>query len=241
MFSKEDIIIVTGASSGIGRGVALQLNELGATVVAIARNEERLKELKCNCKHPENLNIEIKDLTEDIANLPEYITNLKEKYGKFRGLAYCAGISKVIPVRMIDYDLTKKFFEINYYAPLFITKGVVDKRNNIGPGTSIVVISSISGIKADKGQAIYAGTKAGIAASMKSIGREVASKGIRVNCLSPSDIKTPLTADKEEMESPKYPLGFGEVEDVANMVTFLLSNKSKWITTQNYIVDCGYM
>ena len=95
-FNKEQIYIVTGASSGLGKATALMLNEQGATVVAIARNEQRLNELKNVCKYPENLHIEIKDLTDDIDNLPNYVKNLKEKYGKFSGMAYCAGITSIL-------------------------------------------------------------------------------------------------------------------------------------------------
>ena len=240
-FKKEDIIIVTGASSGIGEGVALMLNELGATVVAIARNEERLNNMKAKCKYPENMHIEIKDLAENIDGLPQYVKELKNKYGKFKGLAYCAGTSDVVPLQSVEIEHIKKLFDINYFAPVFMVKGFVDRRNNIGQGASVVVISSISGIKADKGQCEYAGSKAAIAASMKAIAREVASQGIRVNCVSPSDVKTPLTMHKIEQENPKYPFGCGEVSDVANMITYLLSDKAKWITTQNYVIDCGYM
>lgn len=240
-FKKEDLIIVTGASSGIGEGTALMLNEQGATIIAIARNEERLNAMKAKCKYPENMHIEIKDLVEDIEGLPQYVKELKNKYGKFKGLAYCAGIAGVTPIQSVEYDHTKKLFDINYFAPVFMVKGFVDRRNNIGQGASIVIVSSISGLKSDKGHSEYAGSKAAIAASMKSIAREVTNQGIRINCVSPSDVKTPLTMHKIEQENPKYPFGCGEVSDVANMITFLLSGKAKWITTQNYVVDCGYM
>ena len=82
-FNKDQVYIVTGASSGLGEGTALLLNELGATVVGIARNEERLNSMRAKCKYPENMHIEIKDLAEDIEGLPQYVKELKEKYGKF--------------------------------------------------------------------------------------------------------------------------------------------------------------
>lgn len=113
-FNKEQIFIVTGASSGIGEGVALLLNELGATVVGIARNEKRLNEMKTKCKYPENMHIEIKDLAEDIEGLPNYIKELKNKYGKFTGLAYCAGICQVNPLQTLNYNEMKTLFDIDY-------------------------------------------------------------------------------------------------------------------------------
>ena len=92
-FDKNDIFIVTGASSGIGKSTAILLNELGATVVAIARNKDRLNKMKAKCKYPENMHLEIKDLTENIEGLALYVKELKNKYGKLSGLAYCAAIT----------------------------------------------------------------------------------------------------------------------------------------------------
>ncbi len=245
-FNKKDIFIVTGASSGIGKEVALRLNSLGATVIAIARNTERLLEMKNKCEYPENTHLEQKDLGKEIDILPDYVKELKNRYGKLRGLAYCAGVTEVKPVQILDVYEAKKMFDVNYFAPLFMVKGFIDKRNNIGNGASVVVISSIAGIKADRGQCIYAGSKAAIAASMKAAAREAVSNNVRINCVSPADIKTPMVLCKDNSdfmteEVKKYPLGFGEVDDVANMIIFLLSDKAKWITTQNYVIDCGYM
>lgn len=240
-FKKEQIYIVTGASSGLGEASALLLNESGATVVAIARNEERLKEMKAKCKCPENMHIEIKDLTENIERLPQYVKSLKEKYGKFSGMAYCAGISNIIPLKAIDYNLLMSTFNINYFSPILMTKGVVDKRNNIGNDTSIVVISSIASFCSDKGHTAYSGSKSALCASLKSISREVIANRIRINCVLPSNIKTPMTATEgyEESQKDLYPLGFGEPSDVANMIVYLLSDKAKFISGQNYVIDSG--
>lgn len=243
-FYKEQIYIVTGASSGIGEAVAILLNELGATVIAIARNEERLKAMKGKCKYPENVHIEIKDLAEDIDGLPKYVKSLKEKYGKFSGMAYCAGIAGLLPEKMMSYEYAQNIFNINYFAPLLITKGIGDKRNNIGIGTSLVYISSIDAKLNDKGQCTYSGSKAALCASIKAISKEFSKDGIRMNCLLPSFIKTSMTEKvlNDGYQSgiiDAYPFGFGEPEDVANFVIFLLSNKSKYISGQNYIVDSG--
>ncbi len=244
-FDKEDKIIVTGASSGIGEGVALQLNELGATVIAIARNKERLKTMKEKCKYPENTFIEVKDLTEDIEGLPLYVKELKNKYGKFRGLAYCAGIVQVKPLQLLDLTEIKKLFDINYFAPVFMIKGFADRRNNIGKGASAVCIASLASQFSSRGMSIYSGSKAALICSMKSIAKECTSSGLRINCVSPSDIKTPMVlneaAEFMQDKEKKYPFGYGEVSDVSNMIVYLLSNKSKWITAQNYVIDCGYM
>ena len=128
-FSAEQRFIVTGASSGIGEGVALLLNELGAAVVGIGRNQERLEGMKAKAKHPENMFLEKKDLAEDIPGLTAYVKTLRERYGKFQGLAYCAGLGGLMPLRAVDYEEMQKMFAVNYFAPVFMAKGFSDKRN----------------------------------------------------------------------------------------------------------------
>ena len=239
-FNAEQRFVVTGASSGIGEGVALLLNELGATIVAITRREDRLKELKLRAKHPDNMLIEVKDLTEDIEGLPAFVKYLKEKYGKFQGMAYCAGLGGIHPLRMIDMETMQKIFAINYFVPVFLVKGFADKRNNNGKGTSIVCIASAGGVHCDPGMTCYAGSKGALIATMQSIARELAPAGLRVNCVSPTLIATNMAGEIErQFAEGKYPFGLGEVSDVANMIVYLLSEQAKWITAQNYIIDCG--
>ena len=116
-FSFDQRFIVAGASHGIGKDVSLLLNEYGASVICIARNEKVLSILKDEAKYPEYIFIEQKDLAHDVEHIPTYIRQLKEKYGKFQGMAFCTGTGEVKPVRAVDLDELRKVFEINFFAP----------------------------------------------------------------------------------------------------------------------------
>ncbi len=239
-FDKNQIYVVTGASSGIGEGVALLLNELGATVVGIGRNLDRLDGMRLKAKQPESVFIEQKDLATDIQGLPSYVKALREKYGKFSGLAYCAGITLNQPLQMKDYECSRRLFDIDYFAPMFFAKAFGDRRNTVGRGTSMVFVSSAAAKCAARAMSDYCGAKAALSHSSHCIAKELAPHGVRVNCVLPADILTPMTlADPDILASKNYPMGVGEVSDVANLVVFLLSYKAKWITGQNYVVDCA--
>lgn len=246
LFNSEQFYLVTGASSGIGEQTALLLNELGASVVAVARNNARLEQMKEKCSNPENMHIEVKDLTSDITELSGYINSLCKKFDKFSGMAYCAGISCVNSLQLIDYELMQEVFTINYFVPVLMTKFLLAKRNNTGKGTSLVFVSSLDAQLSSKGQSLYSGSKAALSASVKAIAKEANNKGIRLNCVLPSIIKTKMTEDfsklyniTEKLQKDKYPWGWGDPTDVANLIAFLLSDKAKFISGQNYVVDSG--
>lgn len=241
-FNSDCKIIVTGASSGIGEATALLLNELGATIIAIARNQEKLESVKAKSKFPDKFFVELKDLSEDIENFPSYLKMIKDKYGKFMGLVWCAGKVINLPFKSADLEVVHELFTINYYSPYMFAKSFSDKRNNIGKGTSIIFIIGGAVKTTPKALSIYSASKAALLASAKTISRELSVNKIRVNTISPTDIITPMTlADPDILESKKdsYPLGFGEPLDVAYLTAFLLSDRAEWITGQDYVVDCA--
>lgn len=241
-FSQEQVFIVAGASSGIGQAIALKLNELGASVVALARSIEKLIETKNIAKYPDNFFVEKKDLVADVEGLSNYISELRKKYGKFSGLACVAGVDVIQTLQTLNIEDIENTFKLNYQVPIFLSKGFADRRNNVGEGSSIVFITSIAGVYPDKGQIVYGGSKAALIAASRSISKELSSRKIRCNCISPAWIETPMFEKQKELigvDISNYALGIGQPSDVSNLTAYLLSADARWITGQNYILDGG--
>ncbi len=238
-FIQSDIFLITGASSGIGRATALIMNELGASVIAAGRDAAKLQSLKNEAVKSDNIFIETREMTKDIAKLPDWVKSLAKKYGKLKGIILCAGASITEPLKILDYDNTKKIMDLNYYAPLMITKAFADKRVNTGFENTIVYVSSFAVYKGNKGQLAYTGSKGAFTASMKTIANELIYKNIRINSVSPSHTDTKMTDTINNCEilyeiKNKY---VAKPEDIANIIVFLSSNKSLWINGQDIVAN----
>ncbi len=234
--------IVTGASSGIGNKVAIDLVNHGATVFALGRDKERLDSLKSIC--PEKIVCEAFDIT-DFAQLKTAIDKFSE-IGKIDGCVHAAGINKFTPLRAFNWNMFEKIMKINLNTGIELTR-LVSFKHISNDGCSIVLISSVAGIKGEVGFTAYSASKGAIISAVKCMALELASSKIRVNSISPGVVKTALTDTMENfypdgIESiiKKHPLGIGNVEDISNLVLFLLSNESSWITGANIIIDGGY-
>ncbi len=230
--------LVTGAASGIGKSVVELLVKSSNQVIAVDRDYDKLILLR-NDDNSANLNILHGDITE--SDLRGQILSRPEKYD---GVINCAGIIKLIPFKFITEDMMIEMDRNNYVAPVILNSQLL-KKGKINFGGSIIFLSSIMSVISTQTNAIYTGTKAALAAVTKTIALEVAPLNIRVNSISPGFVKTPmldfikLQADIN-MAEENHPLGFGEPEDVANTVMFLLSKASRWITGSNIIIDGGY-
>ncbi len=241
-FTQSDYIIVTGASSGIGRDTAIKLNAEGANVIGIGRNLETLEQTRQLCPLKENFYSEVADLSKNIDKLPQYILSLRDKYPPFKALICCAGIIQFQPLRMLSYDDLQTMFNINCFSPLMLAKGFADKRVHVREDSSIIFVSSISSLSCEMGLLSYAASKAAANTAFKTMGRELASMKIRVNTISPSEVATPMSEIASEVRGncdADYPFGIGKVENISSFIIYLLSQDAKWLTCQNYILDCG--
>ena len=246
-FTQEDFFLVTGASSGIGRAVALLLNELGATVLAHGRDAARLEEVRSAATTPSRIFPESRELTLDMPGLPLWLRSLVAKYSLLRGMVCCAGITWNAPMSLYDYGKSREIFDICCHAPLMLGSAFCDRRNNTGPGAAVVFIAAAAAVDPNPGQGIYAAAKAGLVGGARCLAKEAASRGIRVNCVSPGLVESPmmdatvqqLGKSFLEREQNLYPLGFGLPDDVAHLTAFLLSSNARWLTGQNILLSGG--
>ena len=237
---KDKTILITGASSGIGYCTAQIAADHGANIIAVARNEENLKKLIDSLPTGNHQYI-----PTDITNAEE-LASMVSKIDKVDGIVHSAGIVELAPIRFIKADVMDRIRKTNYDAAIFLIQEVL-KKKKINKKSSIVLVSSISGLFGMKGNGMYAGTKAALIGIAKVMAHELSSSGIRVNCVAPGMVRTEITENtikilsKEvvEADEAKYPLGYGDPEDVANPIIFLLSPASKWITGETIVVDGG--
>jgi NAD(P)-dependent dehydrogenase (short-subunit alcohol dehydrogenase family) len=235
-------ILVTGATSGIGAAVCQDLLEKGARLIAVARSQDKLDELRDSA--PSKVRTITFDLT-DFAEYPGVLSGL----GKIDGLVYSAGITDNNPLRFFSLERYRRVVDINQTAPIVLISELA-KLNSFNPSASIVLLSSILGPKIGmKGTAAYAATKAALQAYVKVLSLELANKLIRINCISPGMVNTALISNQQQvsdealrLDMQRYPLGkrFAEAHEIAAAVRFLISDDSSFITGSDLVVDGGY-
>lgn len=241
-FSLENkTILVTGASSGIGKAIAIECAKMGAKVVVTGRNEARLQETHSLLEgnQPDYIVADL-SVNEDVVRVSKELSTLN-------GLVNCAGLTKVAPFPFATRDSFEEVMNVNFFAPTELTRLLV-KSKKIGKGSSIVFISSVSGVYCSAvASSIYSSSKGAVNGLVKGIALDLASKGIRVNCVNPGMIDTHIFSEgkitqeqlKEDME--RYPLKrYGKPEEVAYAVIYLLSDASAWTTGSNLLIDGGY-
>jgi len=241
-FSLEDkFILVTGASSGIGKAIAIECSRMGAKVIVTARNKERLNETYSKLEGGGHV-----QLIADLSKTGE-IEKLINELPVLDGLVHSAGLAEPLPFQFLNKEKLEKIFDVNFTAPTLITQQLI-KSKKINKNASVVFISSISGVYcSSNGGSAYSASKGAINGLVKGMALDLAPKFIRVNCVNPGMINTNIFENgaiseeqlKEDMK--KYPLKrYGEPEEVAFAVIYLLSDASKWVTGSNLLIDGGY-
>ena len=239
-FSLENkTILITGASSGIGKAAAVECSRLGARLVITGRNEDRLKET-FGLLEGDGHKYVVADLTveDDLIRLVNSVDNLE-------GLVNNAGIVNTKPIVFIKQRDLEPVFKTNLYAPVFLTKSLL-KNKKLQKGSSVVFTSSLAAFMNDPGNSIYCMSKASLSSFMRSCAVESADKGIRFNCVCPGMTETSLVSNlsfsDEELtkDMMRYPLKrYGKPEDIAYAIIYLLSDASSWVTGTSLIIDGG--
>ncbi len=241
---SEKTILITGATSGIGKSTALQLSNLGAKLILIGRTPDKIKILK-NEIGLEHLYLE-KDLSEEDSILNLFKT-IPEKYLPLDGLFHSSGSSIVKSIKISKTNDLYRLMSVSTAVALCIGRVAMNKKF-FNENSSVVFMSSVSSICGSEGISAYAASKGAINSLVKSLASELSKRKIRVNGLISGAIKTPmhdeltknLTQEGIINYENKHLLGFGEEKDIANLATFILSDGAKWITGSSIIIDGGY-
>lgn len=241
-FSLEGkTILVTGASSGIGQATAIACAAMGATVIISGRDSERLSATRAQ------LDMHCSDAIQADLTVPGDVDNLIKSLPALDGAVLCAGNSTTLPLQFGSREKFDEMFDVNFFAPVELLR-MMYKKKILQKGASVVLIASIGGTHSFMpGNGVYGASKAALNSVMKYAAREYASRKVRVNSICPGMVDTPLihrgTITEEQLaeDAKRYPLGrYGQPEDIANGVIYLLSDASSWLTGHDLVIDGGF-
>lgn len=239
-FSLEGkTILVTGASAGIGRGVAVNCSKVGATVIINGRNEQRLQET-LSCLEGVGHQVAVGDLTNQ-----EVIHNLVETFPRLDGVVHCAGMGQRVLSKMLTESDVDRVMDVNFKAQVLLQTELLQQKK-INKNASIVFIASIASWSPSLGNSIYSASKGAIISYANCLSLELAPRGIRVNCISPAMVWTDLilndgiSEEKLKEDESKYLLKrYGQPEDIAYLAIYMLSEASSWMTGSNVAITGG--
>jgi NAD(P)-dependent dehydrogenase (short-subunit alcohol dehydrogenase family) len=233
-------VLITGASSGIGQGTAITLSQLGARLIISGRDTARLNDTLEQLAGEGHLAI-----CADLSTAEE-LDQLVAQCPKLHGIVHSAGQQGVSPVHLFHDEFADAVFNTNTIAPIKLTKRLL-MGGKIERGGSIVFLTSIAAHTGTRGVALYSASKAALLGYTRAAAIELAPKRIRVNCVAPGLVVTPLIEEHDniankgwlEEQATRYPLGLGKVDDVANACAFLLSDLSRYMTGTSLVMDGG--
>lgn len=238
-------ILITGASSGIGRATAIAASAQGARVALVARRAEQLNETLGMLEGKDHIALP-SDLG-DFASIPALLRKAADALGPLSGLMHAAGVHAVTPLLATTPSRVTSLFETNVTTSVMLAKAFRNPKVR-AEAASIVFMSSAVGLTGEAGVSVYAATKAAVASLGRSLGLELASERIRVNSIAAGIVETPLTegilskvgAEGWTAIEEAHPLGLGSPDDVAAAALFLLSPASRWVTGTTLVLDGGY-
>lgn len=236
-------ILVTGASSGIGRAIAIECSRMGANVILTARNEERLNE---TLQQMDNIQLH-QIIVADLSNMDDIKTLVDSMGNPLDGIVQCAGFTVPKPFQFVNQKDIDSIMAVNFMAPAILSQMLL-KKKMLNKGASIVFISSISGVWVSYvGSSLYSASKGAVNGLVKGMAIELAAKSIRVNCVNPGMVETNIlekgiiSDEQLHNDMQLYPLKrHGKPEEIAYAVIYLLSDASAWVTGTNLLIDGGY-
>ena len=233
--------LITGATSDIGKQICATLEVAGHSLLMTDLDESALVKVRADLQFPEQhkvLALDLSEVEQAESKLSDFLANEQIMVSN---AVFAAGIFSVKPLKLVNYAFVKKNFDIALFSIFAITRVLTSKKVNAETLRGIVMISSVSAIMGTKGYTVYGAVKASMLGLMKSLATELAPR-VRVNAIMPGGVRTRTTNFMYEMQetpNPRYLLGDGEKTDISNMVEFLLSDKSRWVTGQEFVVDGG--
>lgn len=245
---QDKTFLVTGASSGIGRALCLNIAAHGGRVILIARDKEKLEDTVCAMEDSEQHIYFPYDLT-DFEHYKDIFAMLKEKGIKLDGLVHCAGFTEILPLRIMNANNALKLFQIHYFAFIELTKFFAKK--GVSNGGSIVGISAINAHTPQKCMTAYAAAKSAVESSCKTLALELAEKNIRINSVVVGGVNTNMAKEASSLvsatgttyENPvsRQILGIQKPKQIADVISFLLSDESSCITGRTMFADGGLL